>query len=470
MEQKRKNILFILSDDQGQWALGCYGNKELKTPNIDALAADGIIYDNYYCTSPVCSPARASIFTGTMPSFNGVRDWIKKGNAETADYPYMAEHGHFKQEDHPIDYISGIDTYVRVLHDAGYRTALCGKWHLGDSAHKRPEFDDWFTIFGGGLISYYNPDFFENGVFVNSHEHVTEAIGKRAVSFIDEFSKDETPFYLSVHFTAPHTPWSKENHPEEFWNLYNSCPFRSAPENPIHKNQIKTEMVGDTEEKRRSNLQGYYAAISTMDHQIGKIINKLKEKDLYKDTVIIFTSDNGMNLGHHGIWGKGNGTYPLNLYETSVKVPFIMKGPKAELKGQHEAAIASHYDLFQTFTDIAGVTYAESNLPGSSLFKTQEDRVAVVFNEYGSVRMIRKGNYKLIKNYDTGALQLFDLSVDPDEAAGIDDEDITRELEEQLEKWFLKYSNPEKDARRAAVTGSGQLGISSFGPKPELYR
>nr|WP_321262517.1 sulfatase-like hydrolase/transferase [uncultured Sphaerochaeta sp.] len=471
-QSKKPNILFILADDHGQWALGCYGNKEVKTPHLDELAENGIIYDNFYCTSPVCSPARASILTGTMPSWNGVHDWLRKGNADTSKYPNMKDHDHFKKKDHPINYLEGMKTYVSQLHEAGYSTALCGKWHLGASTYKRPEFDKWFTIFGGGLTSYYRPDFFEDGKFYDSHEYITSGIGSRAIDFIDEFAEEpEKPFYLGVHFTAPHTPWSRENHPERFWNLYEGSSFESAPRLPVHKDQVKTCMVGYPEERRRENINGYYAAISAMDEQIGAIIAKLKAEKLYDDTVIIFTSDNGMNLGQHGIWGKGNGTYPQNLYETSVKIPFIMRNPRFGIPGERRAEIASHYDVFSSMEDIAGLAISKQNLPGKSLFSRDEkDSIAVVFNEYGSVRMIREEKFKLIVNYDTQEETLFDLQDDPGEMHPLSNTNpIIAQLRLKMENWFAQYSRPEKDGRVRNVLGTGQEDLDLFNPEIAFY-
>ncbi len=134
----RPNVIFILTDDQGPWAAGCYGNPEIRTPNIDRLAATGMRFENFFCTSPVCSPARASLMTGRIPSQHGVHDWIRHRNMP----PNAAR------------YLEGFTCYTDLLADAGYACGLSGKWHLGDSVSPQHGFASWLTIPYGG--SKYN--------------------------------------------------------------------------------------------------------------------------------------------------------------------------------------------------------------------------------------------------------------------------------------------------------------------------
>ena len=133
----RPNIVFILTDDQGAWAMGCAGNQDVRTPNLDWLAENGVRFDEFYCASPVCSPARASLVTGEIPSCHGVQDWIEKGNLDAYKYPQMSTTAGFDMNDRAIDYLSGHRTYMEVLAESGYQCALSGKWHLGDNAAKK---------------------------------------------------------------------------------------------------------------------------------------------------------------------------------------------------------------------------------------------------------------------------------------------------------------------------------------------
>lgn len=464
----RPNILFILSDDQGAWAMRCAGNPDIITPNLDRLAAQGVRFENFYCVSPVCSPARASIITGEIPSCHGVQDWLSKGNMNTENHPYMKDHPHFKNPDMPIEYLAGHPSYIAELAKSGYRCALSGKWHLGNQEQPKEGFEKWFTISSGGC-PYYAPDFFEDGKFTYSREYVTDAITNRALDYLDDLKQGDAPFCLQVHYTAPHSPWSPENHPAEYLDMYRDCGFTATPDEPVHRNQIWSAPVGDTPEKRRENLAGYYAAITAMDANIGRLLDKLEKDGLAENTVVIFTADNGMNMGHHGVWGKGNGTYPPNMYDSSVKVPFIIRAPFIVEPGAVAGKNANHCDLFPTLMDIAGAEYTLTDKqPGMSLLpylqgncKDNDSRYVEIHDEYGFVRMIRGERYKLVKRYTDHEDELYDMIADPGETRNLIDDPactaVVAELNEALEAWFDRYSDPANDGRKAVtLTGSGQ--------------
>ena len=149
---KRPNLLFVLTDDQGAWAMRCAGNSDIHTPNLDRLASQGMRFDNFFCASPVCSPARASILTGRIPSQHGVHDWIRSGSLDKQALGEHASHPYFASEDVPIQYLDGLVTYPDLLEEQGYTCALSGKWHLGDSIHPQHGFSHWYTIGRGGCL------------------------------------------------------------------------------------------------------------------------------------------------------------------------------------------------------------------------------------------------------------------------------------------------------------------------------
>lgn len=397
---KKPNILFIITDDQGEWAVESEKNRDIKTPNLKRLANQGVTFDEFYCTSPVCSPARASIVTGKIPSCHGVQDWLKKGNLDAYKYPNMAELPGFDMTDKAIDYLKDHKTYIQYLADNGYNCALSGKWHLGDNITRKKGFKYYFTI-GRGGCHYYQADIFDNNTLSISKEYITDTITNHALDYLEKMSNEHSPFYLSVHYTAPHSPWDASEHPKEYLDWYKDCEFKDTPNLPVHPWQVNTCPIGDTEERRKENLRGYYAAISAMDAGVGKILDKVKEKGLEDNTIVIFTSDNGMNMGHHGIWGKGNGTYPPNMYESSIRVPFIIKIPDCSNPGTKCSAMASQYDIFPTILELAGCKFElEPMQPGKSLLKQinnpldhYDDRV-VVFDEYSKTRMIKKNKFK----------------------------------------------------------------------------
>ena len=147
--QNHPNIVIFVSDDQGAWALGCAGNNELKTPNIDKIAANGVRFENFFCVSPVCSPARASLLTGRIPSDHGIQDWLRKGNIDDPE-------GNFSGRDRAIGYLDGLDGFTDYLAQAGYVCGFSGKWHMGDSARPQKGYSYWEAYaFGGGDYNNY---------------------------------------------------------------------------------------------------------------------------------------------------------------------------------------------------------------------------------------------------------------------------------------------------------------------------
>lgn len=466
---RKKNIIFILADDQGAWAMGCAGNKDIKTPNLDSLAKEGIIFDQFHCASPVCSPARASIITGQIPSAHGIQDWISGGNLDAWKYPQMSKLEDFNMQDRAIDYLKGKRTYIDVLEENGYVCGLSGKWHLGDNASRKSGFSKWYTI-GRGGCHYYKADICDEGEMYIGEEYITDLITKRAIQYIEDFSSSASPFYLSIHYTAPHSPWDACEHPKEFLDLYKECDFSSTPNLPLHPRQINTCPLGDTWQKRKENLTGYYAAISAMDAGIGKIKAFLEERELLENTVLIFTADNGMNMGHHGIWGKGNGTYPPNMFESSIKVPFILRLPEEKYRGRVCHEPLSQYDIFPTILDLAECNYDLSPLqPGESLLpylsspSKKEGRDLVIFDEYGKTRMIKKDGYKYIHHYGENFHELYSLKDDPEENENLYGKkeywDLINLLKEEMEAWFQKYSVLEYEGIKHPVRGRGQKDI-----------
>ena len=363
--KKRPNLLFILTDDQGAWALRCAGNTDIQTPNLDRLAAQGTRFDNFFCASPVCSPARASILTGRIPSQHGVHDWIRSGSLDKQALGEHANHPYFASEGVPIQYLQGLITYPDLLVQNGYTCALAGKWHLGDSMHPQHGFSHWYTIGRGGCL-YNQADVVENGELHFESRYITDLITEHALDYLDAFARQDNPFYVSVHYTAPHDPWDEDQHPAKYIDLYRDCAFTATPDEPLHPDRLPTAPGGTGEERKRL-LRGYYAAVTAMDAGVGRLLDRLEELGVAEDTLVIFTSDNGMNMGHHGIWGKGNGTFPFNLFDTAVKVPFIARWPGHILPGRVTPSMCSHYDIIQTLNELMDLgAQLPEDLPGHS--------------------------------------------------------------------------------------------------------
>ncbi|WP_249315752.1 sulfatase-like hydrolase/transferase [Bacillus sp. FJAT-49711] len=474
---KKPNILFILTDDQGAWALNCAGTTDLHTPNIDRLAENGVRFENFFCTSPVCSPARASLMTGNIPSAHGVQDWLRGGNIDIEKYHELKDNPIFASEHSAIEYLKDQVTYTDVLSKNGYTCALSGKWHLGDSVNPQQGFSKWFTIARGGC-EYYNGDMVYEGNIYFEKKYITDVITDKAIDFLEELSQEDQPFYLGVHYTAPHSPWDEGNHPKEYIEMYRDCEFNVLPDLPIHPWQVNTAPHG-TGETRKDLLRGYYASITAMDDNVGRIMDYLEQNGLIESTVIIFTSDNGMNMGHHGIWGKGNGTFPQNMFDTSVKVPFIVSHPTEIPQGVVSEQLVSQYDVFPTILDYLNIDISNYNrLPGKSFAETlkgesvEEDKNIYIYDEYGPVRMIRNKQWKYIHRYPYGPHEFYNLAEDPEESENLYGQseylDNIKKMKSDLVNWFHEYVDPSIDGTKEPVTGYGQLrrgGIYSEGNK-----
>lgn len=449
----KTNVVFILSDDQGYWSLGCTGNSEIHTPNIDRLAENGMLFDHFYCASPVCSPARASLLTGCIPSQHGIHDWLRDDNERQAR----------------IEYLAGQYAYTKALAEAGYDCALSGKWHMGASDKPQQGFRHWYCHKSGGG-PYYGAPVYKNGECIREDGYITDAITEDALEYLDSRAGQEAPFFLYVGYTAPHAPWLG-NHPKAYTDLYQDCPFESVPHLPRNPDSIY--LTDEVAKDERANLIGYYAAVTAMDAGIGRILEKLKQIGEEDRTLVIFTSDNGFSCGHHGFWGKGNGTFPLNMYEESVKVPFIACHPGQIPAGSVCDALVSAYDFMPTLLDYLNVPAADERpRPGKSFadalrgraFAQRED--VVVMDEYGPNRMIRGRRYKYITRYPYGPEELYDLQCDPGETDNLMKQVSMHtagwEMKRRLEKWFAQYVDAAIDGAREPVFGSGQIGLAGL--------
>lgn len=473
----RPNLVLVLTDDQGYWAAGCYGNEEIKTPRLDGMAQSGLRAEHFFCTSPVCSPSRASLLTGQIPSQHGVHDAVHAGHVAPDGIDFLA---------------SASPTFVEVLASHGYRCGISGKWHLGDATRQRPGFEHWY-VHQAGAGPYFAAPMVRDGRLVREPAYITDAITDDALSFVQEADDDERPFCLIVAYTAPHAPWV-DQHPPELLDLYADTAFETCPQEPAHpwasgfpladgrRGRVSADVDRAVLDPRAS-LQGYFAAVSGVDAGLGRIIHALEDRTLASSTLVCFTSDNGFNAGHHGIWGKGNGTFPLNVYDTSVRVPAIFNQPGRVPAGVTSTALLSGYDLFPTLLDWAGVE-APATLtpkPGASFAQLLETGVhadgadhVVVYDEYGPVRMIRSNDWKYVRRHPSGPDELYDLRSDPQEKRNLDGDarcDRVREdLRHQLSRWFDRYVDSEVDGLQQAVTGLGQLDVPRGPPGARVYR
>jgi len=408
---RKTNIVFILTDDHGAWAMNCYGCAEIQTPNLDRLAAQGARFTRAYACTPVCSPSRMTYFTGKLPSHHGVQDWLISDEL---------------REPNPRRYLDGQTTFSGLLAQNGYRLGQCGKWHMGDDEHAQAGFTSWSCVPGGGGI-YRDAVFVRNGAKVQTCGFKDDFVGDYAIEFLEK-NKDN-PFCLYTAFYSPHIPYDFQ--PEEARRPYRHSRFACLPDEPLHpwatggcKNQLAYP----------NRKLAYYALVTAMDRNVGRIVQRLDELGLRENTVIVFTADQGHCSGHHGLWGKGNATLPLNMYEESLHIPLIWNQPGRIRSGQVPSPMVSSYDFFPTLLDYVGVKAPEDRRRvGRSYAGFLGGRPPAwrneLYFEYEYVRGIRTENLKYVERAEGWPNELFDLESDPGERRNaIDDPRHARQL------------------------------------------
>lgn len=369
----KPNVLFLISDDLNNY-LGCYGDPRAKTPNIDKLAARGVKFERSYCTFPLCGPSRNSMLTGLYPNSSGI---ITNGQVFRQTVPSQV-------------------SLPQAFRLAGYFAARIGKLYhynvpnsMGTNGHDDPgswemelnpagvdrleEQGKIFTLtpgqFGGTLSWYASP---------KSEEHHTDGLMARDAEWVLErcARQKDRPFFLAVGFFRPHTPYVAPKVP--FYDFYQEAEMPVHP--PVDQNppevpeaalgSYKKEQDKLTDELRRKAVHAYYASISFLDMQVGRVVDALDRLRLAENTIIVFTSDHGYHMGEHGLWQK------QSLFEGSSRVPMLIVAPGIAGKGSVVKTPVSHLDLYPTLTDLAGIK-APANLQGQSLVPMLKDPSAI---------------------------------------------------------------------------------------------
>jgi choline-sulfatase len=417
---QRPNILFIYTDDQAPWAVGVAGRSQVKTPNLDALFRQGARFDNAFTTTPVCSPSRGGLLTSRYGSELGITDWLK---AETEPQAGLKP---------------GTLTWVELLRRAGYRTGLVGKWHLGvtDESHPTEFGYRYFMGFRSGGASPENPELEVDGVQRQFDGFTPDILTDHAVRFIRDAG--EGPFCLSLHFRAPHTPWLPVA--DEDWSLFASLdPAIPNPDYPAL----------DVPRVKRATRE-YLASVHSVDRNVGRLLKQLDDLQLAANTIVIFTSDHGYNMGHNGVIHKGNGHWVLtdpppaaeniprgqrpNMYDNSIRVPACVRWPGVVKPDTVIEQTVSNLDWFPTLLAMADVPLPrETVVRGRSILpllrgeqvEWEDDFYAEYSTKHQSrthMRMYRTPHWKLVRDMlNPDRDEFYDLSNDPAEANNLID-------------------------------------------------
>jgi arylsulfatase A-like enzyme len=425
---RRPNVVMLMTDDHGAWATGAYGCPSIHTPNVDALAAGGVRFTNAFAATPVCSPSRMTYMTGALPSHHHVQDWLRPRDSV----------GPTSRR-----WLDGFPTYSEILARNGYTLGMCGKWHMGHDDRAQAGFSYWATIPGGGG-PYLNPEFVVNGESRKIDGFKTDIQTDFALDFLDRHHA--SPFYLYVPFYAPHTPYAFQ--PDADRAVHAQSDFRCFPDTPKHPSQ--TPSLAAHYGRRESKL-AYSALVSGMDRNIGRILERLGRLGVRDNTLVVFTADQGWNAGQHGVWGKGNGTIPFNMYEESIRTPLIWNHPGAIRGGRTVDPMVSTYDYFPTILDYLGVRApADRRRVGRSyapwLRGERPSWRSRLYFEYAYVRAIRTGNLKYIERAEGYPSELYDLEADPGESrnaiADPSHAAHARSLRAELAKFFRDAGAP----------------------------
>ncbi len=440
-KRKRPNVVMFMTDDHGAWTLGSYGCAGMHTPNIDALARGGARFERAFACTPVCSPSRMTWITGQMPSAHTVQDWLVPADSFGPQAPAWLD-GHL--------------TYSEVLAKSGYTLGMSGKWHMGRDDEGQRGFSYWATVPGGGG-PYKDVEFVKNGKRVQTTGFKTDRVGDFALEFLDQQRGKEDPFYLLVPFYAPHTPFDFQ--PEEYRAHYNnselSCFPKNAVAHPAANRGLRQHL------NRRESEHTYSALISGADANVGRVVNRLEEMGVRDDTLVIFTADQGWNAGQHGFWGKGNGTWPFNMYEESIRVPLIWNHPGRIKANVTPRQMVSSYDYFPTILDYLGISSppADSRRVGrsyASILRGRRPRWENrLYFEYSFMRGVRTENLKLVQRTQAWPSELYDLEADPGETKNrYDDPAFARQrmaLQADLERFFSRSGAPRLESWRENV-------------------
>lgn len=482
MKMQKANILLIVTDQHVKSSIGAYGSKICKTPNLDRLADEGVLFENAYTTCPVCSPARASLQTGLYPFKHGMQTNIFMHGCmvhELPDRPYLLS---------------------RRLNDAGYTSGYTGKWHLGygkeafnssyynehiEEIDRFRDFIDYpdeyrlatglpstcgyigddFPGHGGGGHSY--PQYFNylehlgrtqttrqyadyfNIVTSSDDTTIDYFLVERSKNIIEKLCTKDKPWFHSLNFWGPHGPYSPTEHFFEMYKDIDLSPWESFYASQVDKPKFHWgKRNGGGWEEFQNALRVYYAYVSFIDAQIGRLIDWLNDHELLDNTHIIFTADHGDSMGIHG----GLTDKSFHLYEETTSIPLIVK-PAGGINGFSEKRFANTTDIYSTILDLAGLPEEQTRQHGRSLMPLiRQDNVLnwpeeVVVESSGlgpalhTSRMIRRGNDKYIFNCG-GIDELYNLSDDPHELVNLalksDSKTLLKEMRLLLKKWLEK--------------------------------
>ena len=454
--QRQPNIILIVSDNQSQSLLGTYGNQEIKTPHIDQLAQQGIQFNQAFAVNGVCSPTRATLLTGLMPSQTGIHVALPS-DSNLPDW-------------------SGIEEFrslPQTLSEAGYRTGLVGKYHLGMPQKPQLGFQYWVTFPSGHTTTFYDQTVIDNGKQYQVAEHLTDFWTKKAVHFLSQQKKDQ-PFFLYLAYNGPYNlPPTVTMEPRNRHAEYYLKHTPSMPQEKIHpylKNwaqgirgpsnlMVKEGTTAWAAIEALNNKTAMVNAASEtamVDDGVGTIMRKLKELGIEDNTLVIYTSDQGASYGHNGLFGNTSWSFPFTAHNINMQIPLVIRHLGEISQGMKSDRIINQYDLFPTLLEYAGMGDKKiANTPGKSFVpflkgKDISDWGDAAFFEFVTIRVVRTSDWIYMKRLDDEEPNtLYDLKNDPHEWVNLIDDpsyaNIVNEMDKKLTGFFDRYSDEKYD-------------------------
>lgn len=455
--ERPPNVVLIMTDNHGAWTLGCYGNRDIRTPHIDRLAAEGMLFTRAFSSNAVCSPTRATYLTGLIPSQHGVHCYLRRNEAQLGDDAYST--------------IGEFRTLPAVLAECGYRCGLVGKWHLGANLTPAAGFDTWITMPQGSTSTFYDAEVIENGAIRKEPQYLTDLWTDHAVRFIKQDSQQ--PFFLFLSYNGPYglggsLARAARNRHRDYYADKLLPSFPRARMHPwlFNNKQYLNNIV---------SIRRFAAELSAVDDGVGTVMRTLKEQGLDENTLVVFCADQGWVGGQNGLWGMGDHTRPLAAFDGMMHVPLVVRHTGRIVPGGKSDIMVSNYDFMPTVLAYLGLATDErlnQNSPGRDfsavLLGKDIDWTNRVFYEMENVRAIRTPEAKYVHRHPDGPFELYDLAADPGEKMNLFGQPSQAALQEslagELQAFFEQYADPQYDLYRGGTSKARLLSDPSVGP------
>lgn len=451
----KPNVLFIMTDDLN-CDLGSYGHPLVKSPNIDRLAEEGVLFENAYCNYPVCGPSRASFMTGLYPEQNGVTVLRRMFRDYVPDVVTLSQH--FKANGYSAARVGKIYHYdnPKGIGTDGHDDPASWDTKINPRGRDKDEEDKIFSLRPGAFGATLSWLAAEGA----DEEQTDGMVATESIQLLKQYAEAETPFFLAVGFYKPHTPYVA---PKKYFDLYDPSQIQ-VPQIPdgywdtlpeparksvtAFKNQIDLP-----EDIARKAIHAYYATISFVDAQVGRVVNALDELGLRDDTIVLFSSDHGYHMGEHGHYQKNT------LFENADRVPLILSAPGKFESGKRTKAFAEMIDFYRTLSDLAGLSPPPDYVQGTSLRPVLEDVSRSVrpnaFTQLINGYTLRTRHFRVTK-WKEGApnnLELYDRRTDPVEMVNLaGNPEYRKELERLLKELDLRIAEATTPPEGLAFT------------------